>query len=191
MNYIDAIQAVENPTFVAQIARVRIPYNKYEQLIWTEGQCSRDVRLTVLEALGQLTEVDSAVLIARSGEGLTLAQYGERIDRSRERVRQIEAKALRRLRNLLRLEMDELSKALAVVPVPEGPFDPNWVTTKQAAELTDLTMDHVRYLCRERKVVSRRYEHNRNLIAIGRNSLKFYVLGQAKNGRRRGVWKGG
>ncbi|MCT0223807.1 RNA polymerase sigma factor, RpoD/SigA family [Synechococcus sp. CS-1328] len=57
--------------------------------------------------LSQLTEQEQEVLQLRFGlegeERHTLAEIGRRLDVSRERVRQVELKALRKLRNLTRL----------------------------------------------------------------------------------------
>jgi RNA polymerase primary sigma factor len=56
--------------------------------------------------LSQLTEQEQEVLQLRFGlngeERHTLAEIGRRLDVSRERVRQVELKALRKLRNLTR-----------------------------------------------------------------------------------------
>jgi len=190
MDYVSAMQAVSNPRLVARITSMRTPVNRWERLVWADGPCATNARMTILEALGRLPEVSSAVLVARFGEELTLKEYAQRIERSRERVRQLEAKALRQLRGLVRTEVTELRKAIRVRPVPMGPFDPNWLDTKQAAQITGLTRDHIRYLCREHKVISKRYRHNDTLLAIQRRSLKAYVLATAPRGRRRGIWKG-
>jgi RNA polymerase primary sigma factor len=56
--------------------------------------------------LGHLTEQEREVLALRFGldgkERHTLAEIGRLLDVSRERVRQVELKALRKLRNLTR-----------------------------------------------------------------------------------------
>lgn len=190
MDYIKAMQTASNPEFVAYVACMPIPLTKWEHLVWKGGPESRNARLTVLAAMASLPEVSSAVLMARFGEKLTLQEYGVRVDLSRERVRQLQVKAIRQLRNKLLKKLGALQAALVLEPIPGGPCDPDWVTTEKGAELTGLTADHIRYLCRSDKVISKRYDHNHNLIAIERESLKAYVLGQTTHGSRRGIWKG-
>ena len=74
-----------------------------------DEQIDRKEMLAALEAaVGSLTEVQATVIRLRygldGGDPLTLEQVGERIELTRERVRQIEAKALRMLRHPSRTE---------------------------------------------------------------------------------------
>jgi RNA polymerase primary sigma factor len=70
----------------------------------TDELLGRDVAEQVDRALARLSARERAVLRLRFGigngqEGLTLEQIGERFALTRERIRQIEAKALRKLRH--------------------------------------------------------------------------------------------
>lgn len=59
----------------------------------------------LLEAMETLTEREQDVLTYRYRDGLTLEETGEKYHVTRERIRQIEAKALRKLRHPMRQEM--------------------------------------------------------------------------------------
>ncbi len=52
-------------------------------------------------AVDALREPDRTVIRLRYGEGLLLREIGERLDRTTERIRQLEARAVRRLREML------------------------------------------------------------------------------------------
>ena len=192
MDIMMGIAAANNLKLAAWISCTRIPLNsRVERLIWTGLDQAKQARLAILDAILNLNETEQAIILARFGEELSLQACGDRMgNRSRERIRQIEARAIRRLRMILRKDMALLREAVAVVPVPGGPYDPAWITTKQAAELTELTRDHIRYLCREQKISSRRNPFKGGFLQIYRASLKSYVHGQASHGRRRGIWKG-
>ncbi len=72
----------------------------------TEGLADRDLRRQVEKALGSLTPKEQQILRLRFGIGEeaehTLEEVGRRFDVTRERIRQIEVKALRRLRHSAR-----------------------------------------------------------------------------------------
>lgn len=59
----------------------------------------------LLEAMETLTEREQDVLTYRYRDGLTLEETGEKYHVTRERIRQCEAKALRKLRHPMRQEM--------------------------------------------------------------------------------------
>lgn len=62
----------------------------------------------LIEAIGTLTEREQHVLMRRYRDGATLEQVGQELGVLRERTRQIEGKALRKLRHPARREMYEL-----------------------------------------------------------------------------------
>ncbi len=74
-----------------------------------------------LEALQRLSEVEKAVLFLRCGIGrkvtreLTLKEVGDLVKKSRERVRQIEAKALQKLRNALEADSMKIVALLCLI----------------------------------------------------------------------------
>jgi RNA polymerase primary sigma factor len=72
----------------------------------TETLLNHDVTLQVERALGALSAKEAEILRLRFGIGEsaehTLEEVGQRFDVTRERIRQIEAKALRKLRSPLR-----------------------------------------------------------------------------------------
>lgn len=184
------LRAASNAMLAARICGHRGPVNKAEELIWS-GDKAPDARWAILCALEKLPERSLQVLVARFGDELSLEEYGQRIGRTRERVRQLEARALRQMRvKLRRDEMQTLRDSLKVTPVPGGPFDPEWIGTKMAAHLTELSRDHIRYLCRTNRVMHKEHPFNKTLILISRSSLEAYVQGTAQHGRRKGIWKG-
>jgi RNA polymerase primary sigma factor len=77
-----------------------------QELSPTEGLVDRDLRRQVEKALGSLTLKEQQILRLRFGLGEeaehTLEEVGRRFDVTRERIRQIEVKALRRLRHSTR-----------------------------------------------------------------------------------------
>jgi len=77
-----------------------------QELSPTQGLVDRDLRRQVEKALGSLTLKEQQILRLRFGLGEeaehTLEEVGRRFDVTRERIRQIEVKALRRLRHSTR-----------------------------------------------------------------------------------------
>ena len=74
-----------------------------EDLISDRGECfaeleTKDLRSQLTEALKTLTEREQEALRLRFEEDMTLEQAGKELNVTRERMRQIEAKALRKLR---------------------------------------------------------------------------------------------
>lgn len=63
------------------------------------GQDAADLRRVLDETIDRLTPQEQAVVRARFFDEKTLEETGERIGRTKERVRQIEHRALRRLRH--------------------------------------------------------------------------------------------
>lgn len=157
-------------------------------LIWTQDlDKSKAAKVAIHAAIIALPEKLGNVIRARFGEGITLQAYGRRIERSRERVRQMEARALRCMRWVLVDDLTLIHEAVEVVPVPGGACDPDWITTLEAGELTGLTRDHLRHLTREGKVESHRDPRRRNRLLINRSSMKAYMT---QGPSRRGIWKG-
>lgn len=62
------------------------------------------IRGLVAVAYGSLKERERTIMRARYEEGLTLEQIGQRLGLSRERVRQLEARSLMRMRKTLRVD---------------------------------------------------------------------------------------
>lgn len=190
MNYMTELAAAANPELAADIGGARIPTGAGYHLRWASDEQRRQSQDLVIMALRQLADPCRDVVGARYGTGLTLAGYGRQINRSRERIRQLQSKALRHLRHLLRSNLAMLRDAVGVVPVPGGPHDPAWMTTWAAHELTTLSLDHLRYLCRTGRVVVQERTWKRQPYRISRASLKQYILGVASDGRSHGIWKG-
>ena len=78
----------------------------------------KDLKEQLLKVMDSLEEREKQVLIKRYGllddEPMTLEEVGKDLDLSRERIRQIEEKALRKMRNPIRsnqlkIYMDELA----------------------------------------------------------------------------------
>lgn len=178
---------------VACIGGVQVPIGSSGyQLVWTDATQEQWASEVVAKALKTLPERLQLLIQARFEERVTFKAYGQRIGVSRERARQMEAKALRILRGRLRgWQLMALQKAVQVVPVLGGPHDPAWITVRVGSELTELCAAQVRYLCRTGRVVTRPRFHKRAPYRIGRESLKRYVLGVPRRNRRRGIWKGG
>lgn len=179
-------QAIHNPRLLARIAGIRTPHPG-EEFVWTA--MAGEAWAAIFAAMDVIVGREYEVIIARFGEGLTLQECGERFERTRERSRQIEAAALRKLRHLLRPFADDLIAALSIRIIPDGLLDPSWVTVKQAAELTGLTPGHIRFLARGR-LETRPHPTNKVLVWISRKDLKRYISSSSNHGRKRGVWKG-
>lgn len=187
------LQASQNPELAKALVGCRL-LRTGEELQWTGPDVAR-VQSALFTAIGELPDRLYDVILARYGGGLSLSDYSKRIDRSRERARQLEAKAIRLMRAYLyRMDLAQtVEESITVAPVPGGPFDPAWVSVKEAAELTDLALDHIRRRAREGYLKARVNEYRRNEIQIQRASLKRYVFGESTGGRgrrRRGIWKG-
>lgn len=183
--------AANNPELAARITNGPYPYPGEEMYQRIDGYYQFQARQALFEAIGRLKENLYNCIIALYSESISMAEYGRRIKRSRERVRQLEAKALRRLRLHLVTYLVGLRSSFQVVPIPDGPRDPAWIGTRQAARLTNLSMHHIRHLARTGKITSRLHPTLGMRIQVGRQSLKDYVLSQGVKGRRRkGVWRG-
>lgn len=193
----DSLKATAmNPAMAAQaIAFSGWPYPGEEELQWVPEHRVLAQQILIV-ALHQLEDKYREVLIGRYGpEAMTLEEYGEkRLNGvSRERVRQVEAKAFRELRhiliNRLQYSLTDLHAALRIVPVPDGPRDPAWISTTEASRLTALSMGHIRHLAREGTIRSRPHPTKGMRVQIHRQALKGYVQGYAGKGRgRKGIW---
>lgn len=184
-------QAVNNPHLTRDITTGPLVPSLPEgqRLVW-DSRYGPFAKTALQRAIGKLQPELQQAIIAYYGEGLTYAAYGRRINRSRERVRALVAKARRNLRFHAQREMALLKRAIKVEIIPEGPLDPDWIGTEGAARLTGLTRDHIRYLTRSGKVKSRRPLWRPGLIMVNRRSLYEYVTAPAKRGQKKGVWKG-
>lgn len=183
--------AAKNPALAARITGAPVPYPGEEQYESVSGYFQSQAQEALFAAIGQLKDNLREVIVALYGEGISLAEYGRRIDRSRERARQLEAKALRQFRYRLIIHFVGLHSSVKVVAIPGGPRDPRWLNTGEAARLTELCTEHIRYLARQGKIESRDHPTKGMRIQVGRASLKAYVLGPGLQGRhRKGVWKG-
>lgn len=88
---------------------------------------------SVDEVLGWLKPKEERIVRMRYGIGLrdslTLEQIGERLDLTRERIRQIEAKAIRRLKHPARLKQLSSELGLPQPPQPNQPNQPDEVSS--------------------------------------------------------------
>jgi hypothetical protein len=161
-----------------------------ERLVWKDARAI-ELQVQIYDAIGELTDTDRAVILARYGEETTLQEYGDRIGRTRERVRQLEARAVRKLRFLLRNIIAELREATEIVPVKGGALDPDWLDTEWAAKITGYTASHIRWLCRTEKVTCQVNPLKKNSLQVSKKSLRAYVAaGQALGDRRyTGEWR--
>lgn len=144
---------------------------------------------TVYDAIKTLDDRDRAVILARFGEETTLQEYGDRIGRTRERVRQLEARALRVLRSQVQDIIDKLREATEIMAEPGSCLDPDWINTTQAAKITGYSKEHIRHLCRTRRVTCQIHPLKRNQLQISAISLAAYVIEGQGDGRRTGEWK--
>lgn len=189
---LNKLAAVTNPLLTRVIVGRPFPLSKnHEILVWCPA-LQLEAQVVVLKAINQLKAVSREVLVARYGEKMTLLEYANRIGRSKERVRQLEAKAFRRLRYHLQDHASLLKSATRITFVPGGALDPAWVTIAQARVHTGYSADHLRYLCSTGRVVSRKHPTDGRFVQILRNSLKDYTLAlQEGRGRpRAGQWRG-
>jgi hypothetical protein len=150
----------------------------------------------IRQASWRLTPEDRAILVARFRDGATFQQIS---GKSRERGRQLVTRALWRLRNHALgtgLRFQEMQDAVSLEPVPalEKPGeaeDPAWLSTRQAAKITDLDTGYLSQLARRKLVASRCHPRKPGRIQLNRESLHAYIAGRsAPRGRRRkGIWK--
>lgn len=70
-----------------------------------EGPESRDMELVVAYVLSTITKREETALRLRIGHSMTLEECGKALNVGRERMRQIEAKALRKLRHSSRTDI--------------------------------------------------------------------------------------
>lgn len=186
-------EAARNPILAQKLSHLRDPRTG-EELRWKAGHPRTGiVQDAIYRTIDELPNREKEIILSRYGEGLTLRETAKQFPkiRTRERVRQIEATAIRRIRHLLlvrhKLFPFQVAVPLEIVAIPGGPLDPDWVSTREAAELTEYSLDHIRKLAREGRVESRPNEFDGRTILINKASLRAYVLGG--NWRRHGVWK--
>lgn len=188
-------KAATNPVLAVRIAGgPGYPQPGYpEVLVFKQATPALDIwtlQEAVYTAIKTLDDRYGAIILARFGEQTTLQKYGDRIGRSRERVRQLEAKALRMLRLQLRDNMTALRGATEVVPIPGSALDPDWISTAEATGITGYTRAHVRHLCRTKRVVSQVNPLRQNHLQISKLSLRRYVLSERPGDRRMtGEWR--
>lgn len=185
--------AATNPVLAVRLSGgPRFPRPGYpETLRWRKQAPALDIwclQEEVYDVIKGLPDPLKAVIMARFGEQCTLEVYGERIARTRERVRQLEAKALRTMRQRLEC-LNTLREATEVVPIPGSSLDPDWVNTKQAVRLTGYSREHIRWLCRNGRIVCQINDFNRKELQISRASLRRYVLAGLNDRRITGQWR--
>lgn len=190
----DIYQAATNPKLAVCLSGApRFPRPGYpESLEWIKAPALGIWKLqeTVYAAIRELPGRLQDVIRARFGQEMTLENYGRQIGRTKERVRQLEAQALRVLRGKLGGDiLFALSAATEVVPLPGSALDPDWVDTRQAHELTGYTRQHVRWLCRQKYVVCQINPLKRDRYQISRESLEAYVKSRPRDGRKTGKWE--
>lgn len=81
------------------------PFNLASHVFQDEDIARELYIVGISEALATLTEREQGVLLLRFQQKKTLAQCGKECNVSQERIRQIEAKAIRKLRHPSRLKM--------------------------------------------------------------------------------------
>jgi len=190
----DIYQAATNPVLAVRLSGApRFPRPGYPEVLeWVKAPALDQWALqeAVYEAIKGLDDRLLDVILARYAQEMTLEAYGEQIQRTKERVRQLEAKALMRMRRLLGEEvLIALGAATEVVPLPGSALDPDWVDTRQAVELTGYTRQHLRYLCRKGFVVCQINPLKRDRYQISKASLRAYVEARPSDGRKKGEWK--
>lgn len=158
-----------------------------ETLEWVSAEIMNATALTLSAGWGRLKPNERAVLEARFGEGQTYTYIAVKEGITRERVRQIEAKALRKMRRLIVGKQGLIRAATKIVVVPDGPLDPNWLTVKQARYHTGLSEAQLRHLIRTDRVASRLMPGRR--VQIFKGSLRNYVRSPAIRGRKKGIWR--
>jgi len=136
-------------------------------------------------AIATLPERLRDIVAARYGEGLRLDDAGRRIGVSKERARQLEAQALRKLRAMrqVRERIEDLRHCL----VRQVPAE-DWLTTRAAAAKTGLTTAHLRYLGRTGRVRVKDGPRRGSTRWFDANSLREYVTTRPRRGRKKGVW---
>ena len=184
-------KAATNPALAVRLAGGSgYPRPGYpEKLVWRDVPDLISLQEALYNAIKQLISVDRDVILARFAEECTLREYGDRINRSRERVRQLESRSLRRMLFHLQGWLDKLREATEVVAEPGSALDPDWIGTKEAAEITSYTRGHICYLCRTGRVVSQVNPLKRNHLQVSQISLAAYIVGGEGDGRRTGEWR--
>lgn len=191
----DIYQAATNPVLAVRLSGApRFPRPGYPEVLdWVKVPALDlwSLQEAIYQAIKNLSERSRAVILARFAEETTLIVYGERIGRSRERVRQLEIKALRQLRRLLGEDtLIALGAATEIMPLPGSALDPDWVDTRQAEVLTGYTRQHIRWLCRQKYVVCQINPLKRDRYQISRKSLEAYIKSRPGDGRKTGKWYG-
>ncbi len=171
--------------FVALLTRNTA--RKGETLIWASPEAKSQAGQIIAGAVGRMVEPHRRIkyrqIICEMVDGQTVKQIGWG---SQSQGSLLASTALYRLRNALRLKgMDDLAETVKVVPVPGGPYDPAWISIREAHELTDLSRDHLRLLARQEKVVSRIHPTHKGKIQLNRESLKKYIETPGGKGRRK------
>jgi len=190
----DIYQAATNPVLAVRLSGApRFPRPGYPEVLEWITAPALDIwslQEAVYEAIKGLDDRLLDVILARFAQEVTLENYGARIGRTRERVRQLEARALRKLRYALGGgTLIALGAATEVIPLPGSALDPDWVDTRQAVELTGYTRQHLRYLCRKGFVVCQINPLKRDRYQISKASLRAYVEARPSDGRKKGEWK--
>lgn len=180
----------QDPELIASIVGLGY-WDQDERVVWVDARSGHEFLCALLQTLPGERMLN---IVRLRCSGKTLAEIAVELGlRSRERVRQIYAKALRlmRQRMITNSWAEEMAGTVKLVPVPGGARDPDWVSVREAMDLTSYAPDHVRYLVRTGRVEGRVNSFYRNKLQIRRESLRAYVLAPGKNGRqRKGVWKG-
>jgi len=138
-------------------------------------------------AIATLPERLRDIVAARYGEGLRLDDAGRRIGVSKERARQLEAQALRKLRAMrqVRERIEDLRHCLT----RQVPASENWLPTRAAAAKTDLSPSHLKYLGRTGRVRVRDGPRRGATRWFHADSLKEYVTAKPRRGKKKGVWR--
>lgn len=189
-------RAATNPLLAVRIvAGPSLPRPGYPEVLrWRPAGPALDIwslQESIYDDIKKLPKNLQDVILARFAEECTLADYGKRISRSRERVRQLEGKALRILRSKLRRISRELLEATEVVPIPGSALDPDWISVREAAQITGYCREHLRWLCRTGKVACQINPLKRSCLQISKASLRAYIEAGPEDGRRTGRWKEG
>lgn len=169
------------PKMLDSLIGIGIP-GEGQELAWVSEEIEEEAKAIISQALTQIP-VDLQKIWVRRENGESFSSLAA----NRERARQLYAKAARRLRGKI-VEADQvkfLHDSIYITYTPNGRFDPAWASIAQAAQITGLSADHLRYLARNQFVESQKI---RGMVYLRKSSLKNWIESEPKRGKKRGQW---